>query len=72
VVDLKRSESKYQIVPTALEGFSEAMALRAERNVRVAKRATVMLRADIVNIVLIDALMAVMTWAYIDRLGVMI
>jgi hypothetical protein len=31
-----------------------------------------MLRADIVNIVLFDALMAVMTWAYIDRLGVMI
>jgi hypothetical protein len=48
------------------------MALRTERNVRVAKRVNVMLRTWMLGMVLFGILMAAMIWAFTDRVRVMI
>lgn len=57
-----------QTVARALEDFFQAMDLRTERNVRVAKRVTSMLRVGMASIALFAALMAIMIWVFTDRI----
>ena len=59
-------------VARALDDFFKAMDLRTERNVRVAKRVTVMLRVGVLSLALLGLLMAGMIWAFTDRVRVMI
>jgi hypothetical protein len=66
------TDAERKALERALEDFSEAMALRTERNVRVAKRVTVMLRTWMLGMVLFGVLMAAMIWAFTDRVRVMI
>ena len=57
-----------ETVSRALDDFFRAMELRTERNVRVAKRVTAMLRVGMVSFALVAALMTAMIWAFTDRL----
>lgn len=55
----------------AMDDFFQAMALRTDRNVRVGKRVTAMLRIGMVSFALFAALMTAMIWAFTDRVRVM-
>jgi hypothetical protein len=66
------SEFDAAAVSRALDDFFRAMDLRTNRNVRVGKRVTLMLRVGVVSLVLLALLMAGMIWAFTDRVGVMI
>jgi hypothetical protein len=69
---LDPSNAERELLAKALDDFTEAMRLRTERNVRAAKRVTVMLRAGMLSTVLFGALLAGMLWAFTDRVRVMI
>lgn len=66
------SELDSAAVSRALDDFFRAMELRTDRNVRVGKRVTAMLRVGVVSLVFLGLLMAGMIWAFTDRVGVMI
>jgi uncharacterized protein YoxC len=61
------SEIDSETIARALDDFFTAMALRTERNVRVAKRVTLMLRVGMISFALLAALMTAMIWAFTDR-----
>jgi phage-related protein len=61
------SEQESQLVARALDDFFQAMELRTERNVRVAKRVTGMLRIGVISAAMFAALLTGMIWAFTDR-----
>lgn len=69
---MTQSDPERELLVQALDDFNKAMALRTERNVRAAKRVTVILRAGILSIVLMGSLMAAMLWAFTDRVRVIV
>jgi hypothetical protein len=65
------SDPDSELVSRAMDDFFRAMELRTVRNVRVAKRVTVMIRVGAVGFALLGVLMGAMIWAFTDRVHVM-
>ena len=66
------SDADSEHVARAMDDFVQAMDLRTERNDRVARRVTATLRVGVVSFALFGVLLAVMLWAFTDRVRVMI
>ncbi len=66
------SELDSQAISGALDDFFRAMELRTQRNVRVGKRVTAMLRFGVVSFAALALLMAWMIWVFTDRVRVMV
>lgn len=69
---MNSSDADSELIARAMDDFVQAMDLRTERNVRVARRVTAMLRVGVVSFALFGVLMAGMLWAFTDRVRVMI
>jgi len=69
---LNPSDLDSQAVVRALDDFFRAMDLRTQRNVRVAKRVTAMLRVGVISFSAFALLMVAMIWVFTDRVRVMV